>query len=522
MATAATTSRAGGAAGAEARARRRALGAFYTPRALVEGLLDRALTPAIERAMGEGDPRAALLGMRVLDPSCGDGAFLVPAAGRLLRAAERAGMTGDDDARAVIERCVVGFDIDASAAARCAERLRALAPVGRACSPRVRVEDVLRGGPALFGEERFDAVVGNPPYLNQLERGTARSRDLAARVREWSGGLVKGYADAAAAFWLLGATLLRPGGRCALVLPRSILSTRDAAPVRAHLERRCALDSIWFDDRPLFDASVRVCAPLLRLGKPGRGVAREISLDFRPFFAQNAPVRGSWRALIPGAAQTPDCPVRTDRTIGEVALATADFRDQYYGLQTALLDDAQAQGLCAPEDLDRLYPMLVTSGLIDRDALLWGTRPARVLKRRWSAPRVDRAALERDPAMARWLRERLVPKILLATQTRVLEPVLDLRGELLPCVPVITITPRPDDPAPLDTLRAVQRALLSPVATAVAAREFAGAALSPDAIKLSAKQTLTLPLVDDEHPVPPDVQRWFDERLAPRRPRATP
>ncbi len=496
------------AAVAQTRRSRKALGAWYTPSALVERLLDFALDPAIEAASGSDDPRGALLALRVLDPSCGDGAFLVPAAKRIIEALERVGET--NSARQVIERCVVGVDIDEAAACVCESALRELAP---GASPRVMVADALRAGPALFDDERFDAVVGNPPYLNQLARETASSREVAARVREWSGGLVKGYADAAGAFWLLSTNLLREGGRCALVLPRAILSTRDASAVRAHIAGRCAIDAIWFDDEPVFDASIRVCAPMVRLGKPRRETAREISLDFRPISNENTPRGEFWRALIPGVAEIPDCAVRTDRVIGDIARATADFRDQYYGLAGSIVEDAHARGLCAPDELEARYPRLITSGLIDRDRSLWGERPTRILKQKWLAPRVDRERIERDTALGDWLRARLVPKILLATQTRVLEPLLDIRGELLPCVPVITITPPPDDPHPLDTLRAAHASLLSPVSTAFAAREFAGAALSPDAIKLSATQTRALPLVDESNEPSPELLDWFARRL---------
>jgi hypothetical protein len=151
--------------------------------------------------------------------------------------------------------------------------------------------------------------------------------------------------------------------------------------------------------------------------------------------------------------------------------------------------------------------------LIDRDTSLWGERPTRILKQQWLAPRVDRERLERDSALGAWLRARLVPKILLATQTRVLEPLLDIRGEWLPCVPVITITPAPNDSHPLDTLLAVHRSLLSPISTAFAAREFAGAALSPDALKLSAKQARALPLVTENDEPSPELLDWFARRL---------
>jgi hypothetical protein len=497
-----------GAIAAPSRRARKALGAWYTPDSVVRGLLDLTLQPAIDAACASEDPRRALLAMRVLDPSCGDGAFIIPAARRIIAAAARLG--APDLGLEIVERCVVGVDIDGNAAERCARRLRDLAPVA---SPRIMITDALRDGPALFGDERFAVVVGNPPYLNQLESATAATRDTARLVREWSGGVVRGYADSAAAFWLLSVTLLCEGGRCAMVLPRSILSARDAAPVRARVLEIASLDAIWFDDAPMFDASVRVCAPMIRAGARCARVARCAGEHFRPIPSCAPPREAGWSRLLPDASGVPDVsPV--GRSLGEVAIATADFRDQYYGLEGFIIEDADARARCSGDEVERCFPRLITSGLIERDACVWGERPTRILKRTWRAPRLDRARMERETALGPWLRARLVPKVLLATQTRVLEPLLDVRGELVPCVPVITITPKPDDPRPDRTLGLIHRSLLSPIATAFAAREYAGAALSPGAIKLAARQVLTLPLVEDDAPVVDGVAEWFACRLA--------
>ena len=83
-----------------------------------------------------------------------------------------------------------------------------------------------RRGPA----DRFDVVVGNPPYLSQLAAATTRGG-----ASRHGGGP---YADAAVEFLALAVRLARPdGGRIGLVLPQSILASRDAAPVRAEVDR---------------------------------------------------------------------------------------------------------------------------------------------------------------------------------------------------------------------------------------------------------------------------------------------
>lgn len=105
-----------GARGSE----RKLSGSYYTPDSLVQELLRSALDPVIERAVRDNpsDPRGALLKLRVLDPACGSGHFLLGAARRLADAVARLDMDGDlpDEAvrrhalREVVRRCIFGVD----------------------------------------------------------------------------------------------------------------------------------------------------------------------------------------------------------------------------------------------------------------------------------------------------------------------------------------------------------------------------------------------------------------------------
>lgn len=73
---------------------RKTSGSYYTPDSLVQALLDSALNPLLEATVaGAEDPVAALLALRVVDPACGSGHFLLAAARRIAArlAAERTG-----------------------------------------------------------------------------------------------------------------------------------------------------------------------------------------------------------------------------------------------------------------------------------------------------------------------------------------------------------------------------------------------------------------------------------------------
>jgi hypothetical protein len=101
------------------------LGSYYTPLALVQLVLDRALDPLLEERLAEAGPEAdareeAILDFRVIDPACGSGAFLIGAIDRLALAlaSTRSTPAQPTDAavavarRDVLARCIYGVDKD--------------------------------------------------------------------------------------------------------------------------------------------------------------------------------------------------------------------------------------------------------------------------------------------------------------------------------------------------------------------------------------------------------------------------
>ena len=127
---------------------------------------------------------------------------------------------------------------------------------------------------------------------------------------------------------------------------------------------------------------------------------------------------------------------------------------------------------------------MITSGLIEPGRCLWGERPVRFAKQHYAAPRV---ALERlSPALQKWAHGKLVPKILIANQTKVIEAVHDVRGEWLPSVPVITcLTEQPER-----TLAV----LSSAEANEWVQQHAAGSGLSATSVRLNPRLLASIPL----------------------------
>lgn len=94
---------------------RKSTGSYYTPACLVEQVLNTALDPLLQTCGTEAD----LLRLRVIDPACGSGHFLLGAARRMAEtlAAIRAGgpYAQEDFLKAmhdVVSRCIYGVDIN--------------------------------------------------------------------------------------------------------------------------------------------------------------------------------------------------------------------------------------------------------------------------------------------------------------------------------------------------------------------------------------------------------------------------
>lgn len=171
-------------------------GSYYTPDALVQYVLDTSLIPLVDSIFKDNpskyDRERELLSLKVCDPTCGSGHFLVGASRRLGRvlAQVRSGdsePSGDllrEAIRDVVENCIYGVDLNPMAVELCKISLwmETLIP-GK---PLSFLETKIKVGNALVGtvlsevcqgipNEAFDASpTDNPRTLRFLKEQNAR------------------------------------------------------------------------------------------------------------------------------------------------------------------------------------------------------------------------------------------------------------------------------------------------------------------------------------------------------------
>jgi hypothetical protein len=174
---------------------RKTSGSYYTPRSLVDALLDSTLEPLLDQAMRSADsvPAAtsALLDLTVCDPACGTGHFLIGAAARISQRLARLRAGTESPAahlvraamREVIGRCIYGVDINemATELTKFSLWLESAEP---GCPP-ASFEENIRVGNALLG--------ATPALLEQGLPGAA--------VKTPAGRPVHGYAESTGDAW---------------------------------------------------------------------------------------------------------------------------------------------------------------------------------------------------------------------------------------------------------------------------------------------------------------------------------
>jgi hypothetical protein len=233
---------------------RKANGIYYTPPALV--------THVVEHTLGRwlrDRPPAEAGRIRILDPACGCGSFLVAAYQRLLEWSSARGQPlPAEQRRDLLRDGIYGVDLDAAAVSIARRTLAALAG-----DESLDLSGNIQQGNALLGPdwpdpaaqpldwqqrfprvppEGFTVVIGNPPWG---QKSIARNEPLKQYLgRRYPSSV--GIFDLFRPFVELGVRLTAPGGHFGMVLPDIVL-LKDYPATRRFLLDQLALDRIdWW------------------------------------------------------------------------------------------------------------------------------------------------------------------------------------------------------------------------------------------------------------------------------------
>jgi hypothetical protein len=290
---------------------RRAQGAYFTPAPLVDFVVSRTLAARLADPglawRHDGSPA-----LRVLDPSAGDGRFLAAAADFLADHARARGHHRDQARAAILDRCIVGMEIDPEFAAMARARLGAGATI-HCCEALLRAPAEIRD---------IDVVIGNPPYRRSIHM--ARSHPaLWTAIQGRYAATSHGEWDLYAAFIEQALDWTAPGGHVGLIVPSRWFTAAFACKLREKLGRAGAVRAlIDFGAAQIFTGATTYAAVvfLSRARCERVAVARRTDTGWHCGRVQAATLTAlPWRLSVGPRRTLMDRLSRSAPTLGEVA-----------------------------------------------------------------------------------------------------------------------------------------------------------------------------------------------------------
>ena len=214
-------------------------GVIYTPKWIVKLILDN-----IEYENNIYDKK-------IIDPACGEGAFLSEVVERFIADAMRRKIKATD-IKNTLSKNIFGFDIDKIAIKKCITILNeiALKYNFKNIEWNIIEADSLNKNfvSKYFGV--FDFVVGNPPYIRVQHLGEERRNKI---QNDWH-LCRKGSTDIFITFFELGFYLLNKSGKLGYITPNTYLKTKAGEILRKFIKLNQSLKTlIDFEHNQLFE-----------------------------------------------------------------------------------------------------------------------------------------------------------------------------------------------------------------------------------------------------------------------------
>lgn len=479
--------------------KRRKDGVYYTPESLVQRLLDLSLRPMLEKIAREtGDDAdrrdARLLALRICDPACGSGNFLLAAALMMARFAARASVAE------IVQHCICGIEIDSEAAMLAGRLLGALAGRrGGDVVTHVHHGDALLDDPPF--DLDFDLVIGNPPFVDSESLCKERPGYRAQVVNRYN--TARGNWDLSCVFVERAIRMARDvDARIAMVVPDRLFASDYASAVQALLKARqmeCIEQPSVTDHAGFNGAAMPVSllvvttAPASSRTPDGIRVRRSDATErtFDPTLLDTLPP-GHWSALFRLRDDDP-----RDRQVEQMLVADASSSRERLA-DIAFIGDGcttrEAYELRALiEDRPDADPAttfrLVNTGTLDPFVTRWGESNLRYLGARYRHPVVDRARLR--TTMPRRFEQASSMKILVAGLARRIEVFPDQEGAYLCGKSAVQVIPH--DPSPA-LVRALAAWLNSAFVNRMYVCVFGGRGFGKGSMNIGPRQLALLPV----------------------------
>ena len=246
--------------------KRKEQGIYYTPSFVVDYIVKHALQQVLDSCTTVDQ----LLKIKVLDPACGSGSFLIKALEVLNDKYKSFGYEGDENTKLLIlTHNIYGVDLDEQAVEIARLNLLINSLDGKIKLPyltdHIKCGNSLVSGtdaelkkyfganwpakrafnweeefPSVFAQGGFDVVIGNPPYVNLANIKDADERDYLKAEFETA----KNKSDLYSFFAEKAIKLLRPSGRLGFIFSNSWMGTDSFSKFREYLLNNTKIDEL--------------------------------------------------------------------------------------------------------------------------------------------------------------------------------------------------------------------------------------------------------------------------------------
>jgi len=272
--------------------KRKEQGIYYTPSYIVDYIVKNALGPVLDKCKTMEDIKR----IKVIDPACGSGSFLIKAFQVIFDKYKEFGFKGPEDILKIqiLKENIYGVDLDQQAveitrlnllinALSKREKLPFLNNIKNGNSLVSGTDEELQNYfgkdfkdkksfnwqeqfPEVFRQGGFDAVIGNPPYI--FTRGGGFEEDEKKYYYE-KYKLQKYQLNTFSLFIERGINLLKDKGEFGYIVPNNWLTINSFAFLREHLLNNTAnLKIINADESVFSQASVDTCILLFKKDSP--------------------------------------------------------------------------------------------------------------------------------------------------------------------------------------------------------------------------------------------------------------
>jgi type I restriction-modification system DNA methylase subunit len=435
--------------------KRKEHGIYYTPEFVVDYIIKNTLEPVLRKCRTVDD----MMSIKVLDPACGSGSFLIKAVDAIYQYHyDHMSYRGSPTMMKlrIITQNIYGIDLDSQAVEIARLNLLINAVEEKILLPSL-AQNIKNGNslisgtdeelkkyfgkdwrdkksfnwqeefPEVFKQGGFDVVIGNPPYIDSEEMSKTQSEFRNYCLTTFT--VAKGNWDLFCIFLEKGLSLIKNGGELGMIVPNKLISAKYADATRNLLSSYTISILADYSTISVFGASVYPVVIVVKKEKDKTGQLEVVinkGKDYPMYFTSRISPQKVLNDYKDGWAPLFETNKDLDflnRIITQSPKLGSWAMFDITG--SATVGEAyEIKKIIHEEKLSNNELKFINTGTIDRYKSLWGIKATRYIKDSYEKPVVTKADLK-NISNKRYT-QATSSKIIIGGMSKILESFLDI------------------------------------------------------------------------------------------------